>query len=110
MNITLRVYNNGDHCCIVWRPDARIDGCLGFALRRRRNGNEEVLNNYVGFSPAPSGTSEPSTKWPFQRYLWWDYSLGDGDKVSYRVVPVRGTPDVPRRLPTWPATGRTRRT
>ena len=92
MSITLRVWTNGDHCCIVWKPNARIANCLGFAVHRKCNGSEEVLKNYVGFDPAPPGTAQPSTTWPFQRYLWWDYLAGvSADAVvSYRVVPVMG--------------------
>jgi phosphatidylserine/phosphatidylglycerophosphate/cardiolipin synthase-like enzyme len=93
MSITLRVYNNGDHSCIVWRPDGHIDGCLGFALRRKLNGQETVLNNWVGFDLAPPGTSKPSTDWPFQRFLWWDYLLNNDDEISYRVVPMLGAKD-----------------
>jgi phosphatidylserine/phosphatidylglycerophosphate/cardiolipin synthase-like enzyme len=99
MSITLRVYNNGDHSCIVWKPSAKIAGCLGFALKRKRNGTEEVLNNYVGFDPATPGASQPSTKWPFQRFLWWDYLLNDDDEVSYRVVPMLGSKDKLKEAP-----------
>jgi len=99
VSITLRVYNNGDHSCIVWKPDGRIDNCLGFALHRRLNGKEEVLNNWVGFEAAPPGTSQPSTKWPFQRFLWWDYLLSADDDVSYRVVPMLGTTDDLKEAP-----------
>ena len=93
MSITLRVYNNGDQSCIVWRTEAAIKDCRGFALYRKLNGNQDVLHNWVGFDPAASGVSEPSTQWPFQRYLWWDYLLNADDEISYRVVPMLGPKD-----------------
>ena len=101
MSITLRVYTNGDHCCIVWRPDARIANCLGFAVHRKCNGSEEVLKNYVGFDPAPQVRRSRARRGRSGAYLWWDYLAGvpADAEVSYRVVPVMGPKDALKEAP-----------
>jgi phosphatidylserine/phosphatidylglycerophosphate/cardiolipin synthase-like enzyme len=107
----LTVVNNGDHACLVWRPDGAPDtwvpipGCLGFALQRRLTAGGQTtttwLKNHVGFTkdqPPPPAGSE--WQWPIQRYLWWDYDVNDGDAVDYRVIPVMGTAANPQLTPT----------
>ena len=42
----VKVYHNGDDTFIAWKPDGLIPECRGFALRRRRNGIEEVVSHY----------------------------------------------------------------
>lgn len=92
MSLTLKVYDNGDHTCLVWMPmDAKpITGCLGFTVRRLLNGQESYLHGFVGFSD--TDTLDPKNPWkfPIQRYLWWDYGVKPGDKVQYSIVPVTG--------------------
>jgi hypothetical protein len=103
----LSVVNNGDHAALVWRPDGAaatwkpIKGCLGFAIQRRLTSGGHTttswLKNHVGFAkgqtPPPPGSE---WKWPIQRYLWWDYEVGAGDQVQYRIVPVTGTAAQPK--------------
>ncbi len=97
MSIRIAAYANGDDALVAWLPDIPIPSCLGFALYRRRNGKEEVVENSIGWEtlvpPPPSGTHKPSTVWPIQRFYWSDYMAQHGDKVQYRVVPMIGTPD-----------------
>jgi phosphatidylserine/phosphatidylglycerophosphate/cardiolipin synthase-like enzyme len=92
MSLTLKVYDNGDHTCLVWMPmDAKpISGCLGFAVRRLLNGQGSYLHGFVGFSD--SATLDPKNPWkfPIQRFLWWDYGVKPGDTVQYSIVPVTG--------------------
>src|SRR5947209_4791921 len=92
MSIDLKVYDNGDHTCLVWLP---IDGkaipdCRGFSIRRIHNGEEDYLHSFVGFSDQE--TFDPKSPWsfPLQRFLWWDYFVKPGDTVQYSVVPVTG--------------------
>jgi phosphatidylserine/phosphatidylglycerophosphate/cardiolipin synthase-like enzyme len=97
MAIRVAAYANGDDALVAWQLDKAIPGCLGFALYRRRNGTEEIVENRIGWEdlvppPAP-GTHKPSTQWPIQRFYWSDYDAKSGDKVQYRVVPMVGTPD-----------------
>lgn len=92
MALQIAAYANGDDALVAWQCDEAIAGCLGFALYRRRNGKEEVVENRIGWEtlvppPAP-GTHKPSTEWPIQRFYWSDYDARAGDKLQYRVVPM----------------------
>jgi hypothetical protein len=89
MPTEIAAFANADDAFVVWRTDAQIQDCLGFALYRRRNGTEEVVENYVGFA-GDAGLSAPSTEWSFQRFRWTDHLVNGGDKVAYRVVPMLG--------------------
>jgi phosphatidylserine/phosphatidylglycerophosphate/cardiolipin synthase-like enzyme len=92
MSIELKIYDNGDHICLVWLPeDGRlIPNCRGFSIRRLLNGQESYLHGFVGF--ADTDKLDPAAPWkfPLQRFLWWDYLVKPGDKVQYSVVPVVG--------------------
>lgn len=100
MTIEARAYANCDEVTIVWRCDAPIKSCLGFALHRQtrdRDGKtyDTAVETWVGFSNDPnaqSGTHKSSTTWPIQRYVWSDYFV-QGIKVRYQVVPMLGTPN-----------------
>lgn len=93
MSIALKVYDNGDHTCLVWLPENEqpLPGCRGFAIRRLRAGKEDYLHGAIGFSDAD--TLDPKNPWkhPVQRFMWWDYGVTPGDKVQYSVVPVVGS-------------------
>jgi phosphatidylserine/phosphatidylglycerophosphate/cardiolipin synthase-like enzyme len=93
MAITLKVYDNGDHTCLVWLPsDAKpIPNCRGFAVRRVLDGGApDYLHGFVGFSDADR--PDPAKPWmfPVQRFLWWDYDVKPGSTVQYSVIPVVG--------------------
>ncbi len=92
MSITVKVYDNGDHTCLVWLPvdEKAIPGCLGFTARRLLNGNESYLHGFVGFSDDDKLDPGAPWKFPLQRYMWWDYGVKPGDVVQYSVVPVTG--------------------
>jgi hypothetical protein len=89
----IKAYANCDDAFIVWRPDRKIDNCLGFALFRERNGKVECVPTWVGFPGdwAKPGTQRPSTQWPIQKFMWTDYLADSGDVIRYRVVPMLGT-------------------
>jgi phosphatidylserine/phosphatidylglycerophosphate/cardiolipin synthase-like enzyme len=92
MSIEQKVYNNGDHTCLVWIPtDGKpIANCRGFTIRRILNGKEDYLHGFVGFSDTDKLDPKNPWKFPIQRYLWWDYLVKPGDTVQYSVVPVMG--------------------
>ncbi|HZC58908.1 MAG TPA: phospholipase D-like domain-containing protein [Chthoniobacterales bacterium] len=92
MSIELKVYDNGDHTCLVWLPeDGRpIPNCRGFSIRRLLNGQESYLHGFVGFTDTDKLDPAAPWKFPLQRFLWWDYLVKLGDKVQYSVVPVVG--------------------
>lgn len=100
MAIEIRAYVNSDSATVVWRTDARIPGCLGFALHRRATDaqgtvTETVLENRIGFAGDPNakpGSHESSELWPIQRFIWSDYAAAGAGTVSYRAVARTGTP------------------
>ncbi len=88
----VRCYVNCDDAFIAWKIDGRIPGLRGFALARRRDGNEEFIPTWVGPEGGTStpGEHHPSTEWPIQKFLWTDYLVKAGDKVQYKVIPMTG--------------------
>ncbi len=93
MTLDVKVYNNGDHACLVWLPSdgKRIPQCRGFTIRRVIQGSPDVyLHGFVGFSD--DDKLDPSAPWkhPVQRFMWWDYGVKPGQSVQYSVVPVMG--------------------
>src|SRR5215469_14842163 len=95
MSIELKVYDNGDHTCLVWLPEdcQPIPNCRGFSIRRLLNGKEDYLHGFVGFSDTDKLDPAAPWKFPLQRYMWWDYFVKPGDKVQYSVVPIVGSKD-----------------
>jgi phosphatidylserine/phosphatidylglycerophosphate/cardiolipin synthase-like enzyme len=93
MSIEVKVYDNGDHTCLVWLPTDHlpIKNCRGFTIKKIRNGKApEYLHGFVGFSDKDKLDPNNPWKFPLQRYLWWDYLVDLGDEVQYSVVPVVG--------------------
>ncbi len=93
MSINVKVYDNGDHTCLVWLPaDGKaIPDCRGFTARRIQQGKPDFyLHGFVGFSD--DDKFDPAAPWkhPVQRFMWWDYGVRPGDVVQYSVVPVVG--------------------
>jgi hypothetical protein len=92
VSIDVKVYDNGDHTCLVWlTSDVKpIADCRGFTIRRLLNNNESYLHGFVGFSDDDKLDPAAPWKFPVQRYLWWDYGVAPGDVVQYSIVPVCG--------------------
>src|SRR5882757_1840098 len=93
MSINLKVYNNGDHTCLIWLPTDHkaIPDCRGFTIRRVVQGSPDTyLHGFVGFSD--DDKLDPNAPWklPVQRFMWWDYGVKPGQAVQYSVVPVTG--------------------
>jgi phosphatidylserine/phosphatidylglycerophosphate/cardiolipin synthase-like enzyme len=90
MSINLKVYDNGDHTCLVWMPaDGKpIPECRGFTIRRILDGADSYLPGFAGFSD--SEKLDPAALWkrPLQRYMWWDYHVQPGQVVQYSIIPV----------------------
>jgi phosphatidylserine/phosphatidylglycerophosphate/cardiolipin synthase-like enzyme len=96
MSLNVKVYDNGDHTCLVWLPaDGNlIPNCRGFTIRRVIKDKPDVyLHGFVGFTD--DDKLDPNAPWkhPLQRYMWWDYGVKPGDVVQYSVVPVTGSAD-----------------
>ncbi|HEX5182128.1 MAG TPA: phospholipase D-like domain-containing protein [Allosphingosinicella sp.] len=97
--LDLRVYCGADSNFLAWWSPAKIDGCLGYGIKRRIDGGApEPLTAYVGFGGAgpvqANADGQPSTKWPFQRFTWSDFEPHPGT-VEYQVVAIVGTPAAP---------------
>jgi hypothetical protein len=94
--IVIRAIPSGRGVFLAWRPARRIDGCLGFALHRRRSdGREEVVGNPRAFTEPTKGSPggrEPSTTAPFQRFTWLEQDVPGSGTAQYRVVPMLGSP------------------
>jgi PLD-like domain len=98
VSIDVKVYDNGDHTCLVWLPaDERpIEDCRGFSIRRllkqdaSKPSQESYLHGFVGFSD--DDVVDPSAPWkfPLQRFMWWDYDVLPDNVVQYSIVPVCG--------------------
>ncbi|HZC55815.1 MAG TPA: phospholipase D-like domain-containing protein [Xanthobacteraceae bacterium] len=98
MSIDLKVYDNGDHTCLVWLPgDGKpIPNCRGFTIHRllkpdaTKPAQESYLHGFVGFSDTDKLDPNAMWKFPLQRFMWWDYLVQPGNVVQYSVVPVVG--------------------
>src|ERR1700740_2072458 len=91
--------SNNDVVQIVWRYDARLEGCLGFAIFRKENsadgqGNWQPLPAWVGFKGQnnPAWLKSTTEVWPVQKFEWKDLTARRGKTYVYRIVPVGGTP------------------
>src|SRR2546428_12493274 len=84
-----KVYSNSDDTFLVWKTDAPIPECRGFAIYKKRDGaGAQPVTNYVGWGEKDEDGPRPSTEWPIQRYMWTDYKARSGEHVSYRIVPI----------------------
>jgi len=99
-HIDFRAYRGVDCVFLAWWHPTKIDGCLGFSVSRRVGGGAAApLEAYVGFPTEqllqsnPEG--EPSTKWPFQRFTWTDFSPPAEGNVEYQVTAMSGSPTSP---------------
>jgi hypothetical protein len=99
MKTAVEVYVNGDDALLRWSVDELDDRCLGFAVQRSVNGGAtEWLENYAPPGPQEHqvGAHHRSDEWHFRCFSWTDHGLGDGDTVSYRVLPVLSDAPEPR--------------
>jgi phosphatidylserine/phosphatidylglycerophosphate/cardiolipin synthase-like enzyme len=93
-NIAIALANN-DVAQIVWRYDAKIAGCLGFAVQRQATGGAwEFLPAWVGFvgQTNPAWTQKTTDVWPIQKFEWRDLTAQRGQTYTYRVIPASGDP------------------
>nr|WP_198982359.1 phospholipase D-like domain-containing protein [Herbaspirillum sp. ASV7] len=89
-------FANNDVAQILWKYDAPIPGCLGFAVQRREaaGGDWQALPTWIGFPGQgnPNWTRKDSTIWPVQAFAWRDLTASKGVAYLYRVSPVSGDP------------------
>jgi hypothetical protein len=90
VSIDLKVYDNGDHTCLVWLPsdEKPIDDCRGFTIQRLLKADaskptqESYLHGFVGFFDGDKLDPNAPWKFPLQRYMWWDYGVTPGNVVQ----------------------------
>lgn len=93
-----RAIANNDILYLWWTYDEKIEGCLGFSVRRLVSGKpSRALPAFVGFEPpdddAPKDTAKHDTnEWPVQSYQWKDLFAPEETDVKYEIVPMTGTP------------------
>lgn len=95
MKTTLRVYANSDDALLLWTADRLDDGVRGFAIQRKLKRGQaplqtDWLDNFAqpGLDRHQLGVLQSSAQWPFRSFTWTDHSVGAGDTVRYRAVPV----------------------
>ncbi|WP_322092039.1 phospholipase D-like domain-containing protein [Paraburkholderia bannensis] len=99
-DIELQAYRGTDSVFLAWWHDTAIDGCLGYAVLRRVDGQDATpLNAYVGFSTQhavqSNAAAQPSTSWPYQRFTWSDFEVPAHGKVEYSVIAITGETSQP---------------
>jgi phosphatidylserine/phosphatidylglycerophosphate/cardiolipin synthase-like enzyme len=97
MKGTARAIANNDIVYLWWTYDKKIEGCLGFSVRRLVSGKpRRALPAFVGFEPpekAPKDTKKHDTdEWPVQSYQWKDLFVPEETDVKYEIMPMTGTP------------------
>lgn len=97
--------SNNDVVQIVRRYDARLKGCLGFAIYRKENsasnqGIWQPLPAWVGFKGEnnPAWLKNTTEVWPVQKFEWKDLTASWGKTYVYRIVPVGGMPSTTEPL------------
>ena len=93
MAIQIKAFANSDDALIVWRPKPWNDQWVGFALWRRDDKTQTVtaVNNRIPASRKSKSLPDAgisSALSPIRRLMWVDHGVNDGDRVSYRVVPM----------------------
>lgn len=90
----ITAYCNNDQVIVAWKYDNPIIDCVGFAVYRKLNNETDAeadaIMNRVGFEDEAyeKGEQRPSSEWPIQRFVWTDFTVGEGDVASYMVVPI----------------------
>ena len=93
----IRAIANNEIVHVAWGYDAKIPGCLGFAVYRvdQATGQETALPAWVGWEGDANLTHQERTtaEWPVQKYVWKDLVGTHGATYRYKIVPMVGTPD-----------------
>jgi len=110
MAITVKAYANADDVLIAWKPNPWPEAWVGFQLERR-NEKTGQITPIVNRIPPKAGAGPvdaagvSSAQSPIRRCLWTDHSVGDTDRVSYRVTAMTasgaGFAAVPSSASAW---------
>src|SRR2546425_177726 len=87
---------NNDIALVVWEYAQRINGCLGFRVRRKNvaTGQETILPCWVGWEGQtnPQHAAKTTEEWPVQKFQWRDLTAQRGESYTYEIVPMVGAP------------------
>ncbi|MDE1146384.1 MAG: phospholipase D-like domain-containing protein [Azospirillaceae bacterium] len=98
--VSARAWCNNEVAYLAWRPDARIDGLLGFMIVRvHQDGERRLLPTWVAFQGQsnPDWRQQDTSVWPVQKFSWRDLTLRRSrDSLDvrqpftchYEIVPV----------------------
>jgi phosphatidylserine/phosphatidylglycerophosphate/cardiolipin synthase-like enzyme len=92
---------SNDTVFLSWTYDAKIAGCLGFAIyRKEASGARVALPAWVGFAGDKNPTWQPkdTSIWPVQKFTWRDFMAQRGHTYSYDIVPMGGTKGALREI------------
>ena len=94
METKVRAIANNDVIFLWWSVEKKIPGCLGFSIHRvTPDGREEPLPAWVGFERAKSAVQPKNTDvWPVQSFQWKDVTAPTNIDLTYRIIPIGGTP------------------
>lgn len=101
MTVAVRSYTSPTLVLLAydWTDGHERTEFLGFAIERTPGfggAASSWLPNRIGFNgPLPDQGDLPSNEAPIQKFYWWDARITDADRgssLSYRVVPVVGSP------------------
>jgi phosphatidylserine/phosphatidylglycerophosphate/cardiolipin synthase-like enzyme len=97
---------NNDVAQIGWAYSEKLEGCLGFAIRRITvtaapgaaaavPPEPEFLPAWVGFRGTDNADWTPHTteQWPIQKFNWRDLTAARGGTYKFEVIPMRGAPN-----------------
>ncbi len=87
-------FSNNDIALVAWTYDARLSGCLGFAIYRvdAATGVETPLPALARFSNVPKNVKQTTEQAPVQKFWWKDLTATRGGIFRYKVVPLGGVP------------------
>jgi phosphatidylserine/phosphatidylglycerophosphate/cardiolipin synthase-like enzyme len=93
---------DNDVAQIGWVYSAKIEECLGFAVRRVTVNSpagaapspDVFLPAWVGFKGGSNSKWQPHTtdEWPIQKFNWRDLTAVRGGTYKYEVIPMVGKP------------------
>lgn len=97
-------YANNDVVQIGWSIDAKIPGCLGFAVFRLpadADIPEVPLTSHIGFEDgdAAEWVAKPTTLQPIAAFRWRDLAPARGKPVRYKIVAMQGPASNPQPVP-----------
>lgn len=93
--------SNDNVVFIAWSVPAKIDGCIGFTVRRiHPDGRSEPLPAYVGYAGQsnPRWQARTTDEWPVQKFAWKDLFAPPDVALRYEIVALGGSAGAPQPI------------